>query len=363
MLASSKIAHFPVSLSQDLGNLVTGDAKSGTTIEIERLRESNLLSLVVPKKYGGIGVTWTEALKVVQEIASSDGSLGQLFGNHLNLTVLPHILGTSAQKQAYYQQTVKANGFWANAIDTWDTRLRISADGESFRLNGVKNCAPIVAAADFRVFSAVQESSVEPVFLIIPQDRTGVVVNINVGEEQNKLASITFNDVLIKKSEILALPQPCVPSFSSILGVIAQLTKTYVYLGIAQGSLSVADKSQGNKQRIDSTIKDPYILGNYGNLWLELKTALEIANEATDLLQACWEKELTITGEESANLAIAVYGAEAFATRVGWEISNRLFEQRGANLKNDNKLRDLQSFGGVSMPWTGVPSNWTLNYF
>jgi alkylation response protein AidB-like acyl-CoA dehydrogenase len=366
VLTSSKIASFPVSLSQDIANLAKNrDLKSGiSAIEIERLRESHLLSLMVPQKYGGIGATWKEALKVVQEIAASDGSMGQLFGNHLNLTILAHVLGTSAQKKAYYQQTVKTNGFWANAIDTWDTRLRISPEGDNFRLNGVKNFDPIVAAADWRVFSAVQES-IEPIFLIIPQNRAGTIANNNFGFEQNQsnISSFTFDNVFVNKNEILSPLKPCDHAFSPILGVITQLTKTYVYLGIAQGALEAAYQSGENPSGADSTKQDPYVLGDYGDLWLELKTAIGLADQVADSLQAWWDQELTFTHEEQTEMAIAVFGAEAFATRVGWDISNRLFENRGTSFKNDDKLRDLQSFGGVSMPWKGAPQNWTINYF
>jgi hypothetical protein len=142
--------------------------------------------------------------------------------------------------------------------------------------------------------------------------------------------------------------------------VIAQLTKTYVNLGIAKGALEAA---QGNTFGADSTTQDPYILGDYGDLWLELKTAIGLADEVADIVQALWEKDLTSTHEEWVLVAIAVFGAEAFATRLGWEISNRLFEQKGTPAKNERNLRDLQSFGGISMPWKGVPQNWTLNYF
>lgn len=71
-------------------------------------------------------------------------------------------------------------------------------------------------------------------------------------------------------------------------------------------------------------------------------------------------KEFKFTEQEKSEVAIAIFAAEAFATRVGWEISNRLFKQRGTCSLPD-RLRDLQSFGGVSMPWKGASQNWTVN--
>lgn len=363
MLTSLKIAPLPVSLSKDIANLANKrNTKNGVSaIEVDYLRESGLLSLIVPKQYGGMGATWKEALKVVQKIASYDGSIGQLYGNHLNLSVLAHVLGTSEQKQRYYQQTAENNGFWANAIDNWDTRLKITQDGDNFRLNGVKKFDPIVANADWRVFSAMPAQG-EPIFLIIPQDRAGIIANNNseFAQSQSNLTTFIFHNVFVKRSEIVAPPKPAAHPFSSFLGIIAQLSKTYVYLGIAQGALEAA-QSTGKTTEVDSTKQDPYILGDYGNLWLELKTAIGLADEVADIVQALWEKELTLTEEERSEVAIAIFAAEAFATRVGWEISNKLFKQGDAYSEND-RLRDLQSFGGVSMPWKGAPQNWTLNY-
>lgn len=46
--------------------------------ERDRLRESGLLNLIVPKEYGGIGENWTAALKIVREFASVDSSIAHI---------------------------------------------------------------------------------------------------------------------------------------------------------------------------------------------------------------------------------------------------------------------------------------------
>ena len=125
------------------------------TIEIARLKESGLLSLVVPKEYGGLGATWAEGLKIVQELSKADGSLGQLYGNHLNLTTLGQVSGTPAQKEKFYRETTQQQLFWANAINTRDTRLTIAPAGNHFLVNGVKGFGTGVTVADRRVFTAL----------------------------------------------------------------------------------------------------------------------------------------------------------------------------------------------------------------
>ena len=99
------------SLSQELQeNAVARDTQAGLPdYEINRLRESGLLPFVVPQEYGGIGGHWVQALKIVFQLSQADGSIGQLYGNHLNLTALAHVSGTSEQKERYYQETAKHN--------------------------------------------------------------------------------------------------------------------------------------------------------------------------------------------------------------------------------------------------------------
>lgn len=125
-----------ISLSSYLTqSAVERDVKAGCPEEeVKQLRLSGLLPLVIPEQYGGIGATWVDAFKIVQELSKSDGSIGHLYGNHLMLTVLSHIWGTSAQKEKYYRETVQNNWFWANAINTRDTRLKITPDGDNFRV-------------------------------------------------------------------------------------------------------------------------------------------------------------------------------------------------------------------------------------
>jgi hypothetical protein len=103
-------------------------------------------------------------------------------------------------------------------------------------------------------------------------------------------------------------------------------------------------------------------LGNYSDLWLELKTAIKLTDRVADMVQIAWEKELTLTHEEREEIAIAVFSAETFATRIGLDISNRIFELIGTPSKDtkygfDRYWRDLHTFGGVSMPWQGAPQN------
>ncbi|MFK0732088.1 MAG: acyl-CoA dehydrogenase family protein, partial [Gloeotrichia echinulata HAB0833] len=317
-----------VSLSQELAKTaVERDAKGGVPEEeIELLRDSGLLPLVVPKQYGGTGATWVDGLKVVQELSKADGSIGQLYGNHLNLTALGHVAGTPAQKEKFYRETAKNNLFWANAINTRDTRLQIAPEGENFRVNGVKSFGTGVAVADLRVFAAVQDGVELPVSFVIPKDREGLTSNQdwdNIGQRRTDSGSFTFNNVLVYKDEIFGPTEPPDSAFSTFLGIIAQLTKTSVYLGITEGAVAAAREYTKTTTRpwitsgVDSASLDPYILHHYGEFWVELQAAIGLANQAAQKVQSAWNKDIYLTFAERGEVAIAVFAAKALATRVG----------------------------------------------
>jgi alkylation response protein AidB-like acyl-CoA dehydrogenase len=348
------------SLSKELtANAVERDTKAGLPEEeIQSLRSSGLLPLVVPQEYGGIGATWVEGLKIVQELSQADGSIGQLYGNHLNLTALGHVSGTLEQKDRYYRETAEKNLFWANAINTRDTRLKIALDSEHFRVNGVKSFGTGVAIADLQVFSALQDGVEIPFLFVIPKDREGVVSHQdwdNFGQRRTDSNTFTFQNVLVKKDEILGYPAPPDSAFATFLGIIAQLTKTYVYLGIASGALAAAKQYTTSQTKpwitsgVERATADPYILHHYGELWTQLQAAISLADRTATQVQQAWEKDVSLTFQERGEVAIAVFAAKAFATKIGIDITNRIFEVMGTRSTAtkygfDRYWRDLRTF-------------------
>lgn len=348
------------SLSGELkASAVERDLRAGIPEEeIQRLRETGLLPLVVPSNYGGGGATWTEAFQVIRELSQADGSIGQLYGNHLNLTTLGHVAGTPAQAERFYRETAQKNLFWGNAINTRDSRLKIAPEGNDFRADGIKAFGTGVIEADYRVFAAVQDGVELPIFFVIPKDREGLVYNDdwdNIGQRRTASSSFTFNHVLIKADEILGPPLVPDGAFGTFLGIIAQLTKTYVYLGIAEGAFEAAKEYTTTRTRswitsgVDTANQDPYILYHYGELWVGLKSAIALADQTAQAVQAAWEQGDSLTFAERGEVAIAVSAAKALATKVGLEITSRIFEVMGTRSTAtkygfDRYWRDLRTF-------------------
>ncbi len=347
-------------LSKELAvKAVERDREAGIPAqEVQWLRESGLLPLVVPQAYGGAGATWMEAFKVVQELAKADGSIGQLYANQIILSVLPQIVGTPAQAERYYRATAQNHLFWGNALNARDTRLKIEPEGDHFRANGTKTFGTGTVAADLRAFSAMQDGVEFPIVFVLPKEREGIVYNNdwdNMGQRRTASGSFTFHNVLVTPDEILGPPPSPEGAFATFLFVVNQLAKTHVYLGITEGAFEAAKDYTTTMTRpwitsgVDHASKDPYIIHHYGELWMQLKAAIGLAEQAGQQVQAAWDKGDALTHEERGEIAIAVYTAKAFATKVGLDITTRIFDVMGARSTAarygfDRYWRDLRTF-------------------
>ncbi|MHC5729987.1 MAG: acyl-CoA dehydrogenase family protein, partial [Nostoc sp.] len=143
--------------------------------------------------------------------------------------------------------------------------------------------------------------------------------------------------------------------FSTFLGIIAQLTKTNVYLGITKGAFAAAREYTKTTTKpwitsgVDSATQDPYILHHYGDFWVEIQAAIALADQAAEKVQAAWDKDAELTYQERGEVAIAVSASKALATRVGIDITNRIFEVTGTRATAtkygfDRYWRDLRTF-------------------
>lgn len=338
---------------------VERDAQAGIPEqEVQILRKSNLLKLPIPKEYGGLGGSWPEIYKAIQQIANADGSTGQLYANHASLVNMSHAIGRPGQAEHYYRLTAAHNLFWGNAFNTRDTRLKIEPEGDHFRLNGTKSFGTGVIVADLRAIAAFQTGNPFPIAAVLPNDREGVIYNHdwdNMGQRRTASGSFTFNNVWVSADEIVGPPPNAESAFATLIYLIVQLSKTYVYLGIAEGALKAAKQYTLTQARpwmmadVAEASHDPYILHQYGELWTELQAAIALADRAAQQVQQAWDQGDALTAQARGEVAISVYAAKAMAIKAGLAITNRMFDPMGARATAakygfDRYWRDLRTF-------------------
>ncbi|HEY9635070.1 MAG TPA: acyl-CoA dehydrogenase family protein [Coleofasciculaceae cyanobacterium] len=136
---------------------------------------------------------------------------------------------------------------------------------------------------------------------------------------------------------------------------LTQITFANIYLGIAQGALEAAKDYTKTQTRpwltsgVDSATQDPYILHHYGEMWVNLHSATVLTDKAGEVLDAAWEKQQQLTAQERGECAIAIATAKVAATKVGLDITSRIFEVMGTRATAskygfDRYWRNLRTF-------------------
>ena len=123
---------------------------------------------------------------------------------------------------------------------------------------------------------------------------------------------------------------------STLRSQVAQLIMANLYLGIGQGAFEAARTYTREQSRawfasgVDAAADDPFIQHRYGELWLLLRPAEVLADQAAQALDRAFARGALLTARERGDVAVAVAEAKVLSHRAGIEISNQMFELTGA---------------------------------
>nr|WP_281438859.1 MULTISPECIES: acyl-CoA dehydrogenase family protein [Pseudomonas] len=338
---------------------VERDERGGTPkAERDALRHSGLLALSIPTQYGGLGGRWSETLDVVREFAKVDSSIAHVFGFHHLMLATVRLFSRPEQWQPWFEQTARKNWFWGNALNPLDTRTVVRNLGGWREFSGKKSFCSGASDSQMLIASAVDESAGGKLLIAaIPSGRSGITLHDdwhNMGQRQTDSGSASFERVRVEESELLLDPGPLSTPFACLRPLIAQLTLTHMFLGIAEGAFEEARQYTLEETRpwFKSTARDirqdPYVLNHYGDFWVALEGVRLLVERAAGLLDQAWAKGQNLSGEERGNLAIAIATAKVAANREGLALCSKLFEVTGArsthaSLRLDRHWRNLRT--------------------
>lgn len=326
------------------------DARGGhPAAERELIRKSGLLSINIPKEYGGLGADWVTAIRVQREIGKADGSLAHVFGYHLCEVILPQLVGSAEQGEKFYREAAANNWFCGNASSEHvpkliDWRTKLYPDGDGWVIRGTKHFCSGAKGSD-RLFVFAGLDGEENLFrglcvAVIPTDREGVKVNDdwdNMGQRLTDSGSVEFHDVRVSKDELLGGPGAFFASlYPTLWALAAQLAIGNVYLGIALGAIETAREYTRTTTRpwpaagVEKATQDPFIIQKYGDMWVDLMAAVNATDHAAAMLQACWDMGKAVTPAARAEASVAVSIAKVLSTRVSLAVTSKMFEVMGA---------------------------------
>lgn len=219
----------------------------------KKLGGLGLMGVLVPEAYGGAGLSYTEYVTAISEIARMDGSIGLSVAAHNSLCT-GHILqfGNDEQKHKYLPKLASAEwiGAWGltepnTGSDAGNMRTVAVKDGDYYVLNGAKNFITHGRSGNVAVVIArtgeIGDSHGMTSFIIekgTPGFSSGKKEN-KLGMRASETAELVFADCRIHKDQVIGKEGD---GFVQSLKVLdgGRISIAALGLGIAMGAYDAA---------------------------------------------------------------------------------------------------------------------------
>jgi alkylation response protein AidB-like acyl-CoA dehydrogenase len=308
--------------------------------EVELLRESGLLRLLIPAERGGTGAGWSAANTVTRIVSAADANVGHLLGYHYLQLWRSELFDRPELIERLHRDTVVGNWFWAGVSNPLDAALELTPVAGGFRINGRKTFATGAAVADRLVVSATRTDNGEKLTFTVDAGAPGIrYLNDwdNIGQRLTASGGIVFVDVDLPADDVLGVnPETELVPRLSLAAIGFQLFLAQIYVGIAEGALTEAAEYTRKISRawfvsgVDAATADPYIVAGYGELVAGVRAAGALTDVAAAALGAAFDRGAELSEEERADAAVAISAAKVVATRVANETTSKVFEFTGA---------------------------------
>jgi alkylation response protein AidB-like acyl-CoA dehydrogenase len=320
-------------------------AKIRPTEEVAILKTSGLVNLVIPERFGGLGATIPTALHVLVELSRGDTSIGALLGYHFTNAGVGRLFDVEGDAEKLERRSAAERWFWGNVSQPMARSLKAIPEGNSFRLHGVKYWNTGPSLADVTTVLAHRDDIPEILYAWIPTDRKGLSFRDDwdhLGLRRAETVTIYFDDVEVKPEEVFQSNFGPVTTFPPLYGPIGELYFTSYYLGAIYGALEAAANYTRSESRpapgsgVDRATADPYVLHSYGDFYSQAEAASALLYAVADEVQDGFERRRTITPRERAVLGVRANAVRAFVTKVGLEVTPRIYEVAGARAAHND---------------------------
>ncbi|MEX3636079.1 acyl-CoA dehydrogenase family protein [Paraburkholderia sp. BR14320] len=301
------------------------------------IADAGLLTLAVPREFGGAGARWSAIYDVVRELARVDSALAHLVGFTCLQVVSIDLWGNSRQREKYLRGTVEHRWWWGNAVNPLDARLvATSTHDGGYLLDGEKGFCSGTRGSQMMTVSAHDPSTGKPVFAAVPTTREGITVHDDwdpIGQRQTDSGSVSFARVRVEPQEVLERPDT---PHASLRTLISQQVLTNLFVGIAQGALEEARAYVHEHGRpwiasgVAKATDDPYLIQRFGEMHIQTVSAAALAARAANALDEAWQQRAKLDAESRARVALATSEAKIVAHRAALDIGEKLFDACGA---------------------------------
>ncbi|MGI5423464.1 acyl-CoA dehydrogenase family protein [Streptomyces sp. CA-179760] len=306
--------------------------------EVSRLRESGLLTLLIPAGLGGGGEDWPTAYAAVREIAAADAAIGQLLGCHYFMSWSARFFTDPALAAGLAQRSAAAQWCWGGGLARQEPALSLGRNAQGYVLNGRQSYAAGVLVADRLAVRAVRSDTGEPLAVVVDPALPGVVIDGDTDPFGQRLAaggSAEFDAVPVSPGDVLgslAADEEVLSPRTALVSPVGRLLSVQLRLGMAEGVLAEAreySRSGHSPWHPDWPVgspQDPQVLTAYGELTVLTRSASALADQARDAVREGLARGEDLGYEEYAEISVLVAMAEAAASKAVQESTARALD-------------------------------------
>lgn len=303
------------------------------------LKEINYPALTVPKKYGGLGISLEEMLRMQQIIAEYDGSTALSIGWHMGVT---HHLGETEsweeEKLKSFFEDVVATGALINHSATEPATGSPTRGGRpettatktetGWIINGRKTFTTLSPVLDYFVVSASIDGSDDVGQFLIHRSLNGVSIEETwnmVGMRATGSHDLVLENVQVEESDYV---QQIVPGGKSAQGWYLHIPACYLGIATAAAKEAISFATSYSPNSIKGTISDiPAVKIKIGEMKLKLFESETILysiarkwDEASEDVRQTMQSELGAVkmsvvnhSLETVDLAMRIVGARSLS--------------------------------------------------
>ena len=316
--------------------------------ELAAFDASGLLSITVPREYGGAGLPASVLAEAGRCIAFVDPAIAQAPQSHFLFVDVLSVWGSDEQRRRLFGD-VLAGGRLSNAMaerggqHAQDLAARLRGTAAGLRLQGSKYYCTGAITARWIGVSALDDDG-RLVLAFVERNAPGVTVDGDwnvMGQRATVSGTATFDDVAVDPA--LVVPYHSAFAVPQQLGARAQLWHAAIQVGIAGGALRDAGAFVTGRARpffeavragwAGSAGADPHTIRRYGELATRVRAAEALLASAAATLD-----EVTLHPRDrhaAARGSVAVAQAKAFGSAVACEVASDLFALSGASAADE----------------------------
>jgi SfnB family sulfur acquisition oxidoreductase len=306
--------------------------------ELDRLSESGLLGITVPRAFGGADVRARTLAEVFRRLAAADPSIAQIPHSHVVYVDVLRQQGSPRQQEFFFGEVLAGKRFGnaqpeAGPGHARDQRIRLLPGVcGGFLISGVRRYSTGALFADWiPVPARGQDDRLYVAY--VPWGAPGLAVIddwAGMGQRTTASGTVRLDDVPVPAERVV--PHHLTFEGPQLHGALAQLLHAAIDVGIAGGALAEAVRFVRTGARawpesgIDTAAEDPLVVQRVGELAVRVRAAealLDAAGRSVDEART----ELTDASAGAASMAVAA--AKAFAEPVAVELGSAIFELGG----------------------------------